>query len=192
MLMVYDIVHETVILKLSDGRYLHLDSRSPSDSSGEKSHSEFSAAIYTKDELLKKAEEYQRGTGPYVETGQFDIMIRNRKASWYDYGSHLIRLMKRSKPYSFFVNHRIVHVYTQKSTQFIKPEEIIVPSSEFRNYISLYLYTGEKIAYRHITEEIDRNNEQEVIAAIEQGHNTHFIIGKLDHSLTPAKPRRKK
>lgn len=189
--MHYDIIHETVILLLSDGRYLYLDSRSSSEDNGLKTHSEFSAAIHTKEELLAKVAQYQQNSEPYVKTGQFDIMIRDRKASWYDYGRHLLRALNSAKPYSYFVNHRLVRVYSQQSVMFIEPEKKVVPFSMFNHFLLMYLYTGSKIAYKFVTEEIDRNNEQAVIDSIEQGNGLMFIIGKVDHSLIPPKPRRK-
>lgn len=180
--MALDIIYETIILLLSDGRYLHLSSWGKTDKSDNKTHTEFTGRIYTKDDLIKIAKSYMENSKPYVESGKVDLIIINRCASFYEYGLHILRMIKRAKSYDYFINHRHIRIVCNKSVQIVKPEKIIVDYLSLDPMLEKYMYLGDKVAYSYIIEEVDPHNEDMVIRLIDQKYNLKIIIGKVNHT----------
>ena len=104
--MSYSIIFETKIVKLSDGRIIHFDlSGCNNDNSGRDRH-EFHAKIYTVEDFIKYAEHFKENSKPHKESDGFDLKIGSRYATMYDYGEHLLRMLKRAETYADFLTKR--------------------------------------------------------------------------------------
>jgi hypothetical protein len=93
-LMGYSIIFQTKIVKLSDGRFLHLDLSGCNNDDCGRDPDDWRGKIYTEDEFVKYAEGFMRGGKPTEDC--FDLKIGSRYCSMYDYGEHLLRMKKRA------------------------------------------------------------------------------------------------
>ena len=94
--MSYSIIFETKIVKLSDGRLLHLDLSGCNNDTSGRSRDDWNGKIYTEDAFIKYAEGFMEDSKPAKESDGFDLKIGSRYCTWYDYGKHLLRMMKRA------------------------------------------------------------------------------------------------
>lgn len=92
----YSIIFKTKIVCLSDGRILHLSlSGCNNDTEGRKDD-DWVGKIYTKEEFLEYAEGFTTDSKPSKDSCGFDLKIGSRYCTYYDYGMHLLRMLKRA------------------------------------------------------------------------------------------------
>lgn len=175
--MSYSIIFETIIIKLSDGRLLHLDlSGCNSDNSG-RSRDDWNGKIYTEDAFIKYAERFMKDSKPIKESDGFDLKIRSKCSTWYDYGKHLLRMIKRAvtleelrdsgKHVSF---NRVDGI-----TVYEDEKEIEMTMEEFDSYYYKKLYNG-GIRYRINYTLLE--TEEYIVNALDSGKPVRIYISK--------------
>lgn len=142
--MSYSIIFETKIVKLSDGRLLHLDLSGCNNDDNGRSRDNWNGKIYTEDAFIKYAERFIKDSKPIKESDGFDLKIRSKCSTWYDYGKHLLRMMKKSvtleelrhsgKYVSF---NRIDGAEVEENGEHIK-----MTMDEFSAYVNKKIYEG--------------------------------------------------
>ena len=94
--MGYNIIFKTKIVNLSDGRILHLDLSGCNNDTEGRDNDNWKGKVYTKEDFVKYAEEFKINSKPSKESEGFDLKIGSRYCTYYDYGTHLLRMMKRA------------------------------------------------------------------------------------------------
>ncbi len=175
--MSYSIVFETKIVKLSNGRFLHLNLSGCNNDDAGRSRGDWNGKIYTEDAFIKYAEGFMADSKPSKETNDFDLKIRSKYCTYYDYGKHLLRMMKRAVTFEE-LNHLGKYV-SFKRIDGAEVEEngkrVTMPTEEFTEYLDKRLYESGfryKIIYTTLETEAD------IIEAIDGGKSVKIYIGK--------------
>ena len=174
--MSYSIIFETKIVKLSDGRIIHFDRSGCNNDTAGRRKDEFSAKIYTIDEFIQKVENYKKDSKPYKEADYMQLKIGNRYATFYDYGEHLLRMLKRAISYEEFIKDFYFRVEQLTGIQLYKPEEKLMTVDEFDKVFYDLLYSGKGMTYRRLIEYPDIRDEENLISLIEAGEYLFFEI----------------
>ena len=106
--MGYSIIFETKIVKLSDGRIIHFDRSGCNNDDAGRTKGEFTGKLYYIDDFIKRAEGFKKDSKPIKESNGWDLKINSRRATYFDYGEHLLRMLKRAENYQDFVLNRYV------------------------------------------------------------------------------------
>lgn len=173
--MSYSIIFETKIVKLSDGRIIHFNRSGCNNDNAGRSKDDFSAKIYTVDEFVQKAENYKKNSKPYKEADCMELKIGSRYATYFDYGEHLLRMLKRAKTYTEFINSFYFSVEQLTGIQLHKPEEKFMTVDEFDKEFYKLLYNG-GMTYTRLMEYPDIRDEENLIRLIEAGECLSFEI----------------
>lgn len=176
--MSYSIIFETKIVKLSDGRIIHFDRSGCNNDNAGRSKDDFSAKIYTIDEFIQKAENYKKNSKPYKEADYMELKIGSRCATYFDYGEHLLRMLKRAKTYTEFINSFYFNVEHLTGIRLHKPEEKFMTVEEFNKLFYKLLYSGSGMSYTSLIEYPNIKDEENLIRLIETGAALSFEIGK--------------
>lgn len=175
--MSYSIVFETKIVKLSDGRLLHLDLSGCNNDTSGRSRDDWNGKIYTLDAFIKYAEGFFEDSKPAKEAGGFDLKIGSRYCTWYDYGKHLLRMMKRAVTLTdlrqsgkYISFNRIDSV-----TVFEDEKSIEMTMKEFDSYYYEALYNG-GIRYRINYTLLEA--EKDIAEAFDNGYAVRIYISK--------------
>lgn len=174
--MSYSIVFETKIVRLSDGRIIHFDRSGYNNDNAGRRKDDFSAKIYTVDEFIQKAEDYKKYSKPYKETDYMDLKIGSRSATCYDYGEHLLRMLKRAKPYTDFINSMYFRVEHLTGIQLHKPAEKFMTVEEFDKEFYKLLYSGNGLSYSRLVEYPNIRDEENLVRLIEARAPLSFEI----------------
>ena len=175
--MSYSIIFETKIVKLSDGRFLHLDLSGCNNDDVGRSRDDWNGKIYTKDAFIKYAEGFMNKSKPSKETDDFDLKIRSKYCTWYDYGKHLLRMMKRAVTFEE-LNHLGKYVSFKRidGAEVVENEKRITLSTEdFSEYLRKKMYEG-GCRYRILYTTLE--TETDIIEAIDGGKSVKIYIGK--------------
>lgn len=176
--MSYSIVFETKIVKLSDGRLLHLDLSGCSNDNVGRSRDDWKGKIYTEDAFIKYAEGFMEDSKPAKESGDFDLKIGSRYCTWYDYGKHLLRMMKKSvtldelKHSGKYVSFDIA----DGATVFEDEEDIEMTMEEFNSYFYKKLHNAGRIEYMINYTLLE--TEKDIIEAFDNGYAVRIYISK--------------
>ena len=173
--MGYSIIFETKIVILPDGRIIHFDRSGCNNDNAGRKKGEFTGKIYSKDEFVKYAEHYKKKSKPYKEYDGWDLKIRSRCATYFDYGEHLLRMLKRAKSYGEFVNQYYFQARYCKAIQLIKPEEKEMTLEEFDKAYYDLLYNG-GLSYYTIMEYPE--SMEEIVKCLEDNKPMEFYIDK--------------
>ena len=176
--MSYSIVFETKIVRLSDGRIIHFDRSGCNNDNCGRHKDEFSAKIYTEEDFVKKAEAFKKNSKPYSESDTMELKIGSRYATMYDYGEHLLRMLKRAKSYFDFVNSYYFVITHLTGVELLKPEHKIMSVKEFDNEFYKLLYNENGFTYARLFEYPDIRDERNLIRLIEKGETLSFEIRK--------------
>lgn len=174
--MSYSIIFETKIVKLSDGRIIHFDRSGCNNDNAGRRKDDFTAKIYTVDEFVQKAESYKKNSKPYKEADCMELKIGSRYATMYDYGEHLLRMLKRAKPYAEFIKSLCFYVNHLTGIQLHKPEERFMTVAEFDKEFYKLLYSGSGMTYTRLMEYPDIKDEENLVRLIEAGECLSFEI----------------
>ena len=177
--MSYSIVFETKIVKLSDGRIIHFDRSGCNNDNVGRYKNEFTAKIYTTEDFIKKAENYKLNSKPYKESDYMDLKIGSRYATMYDYGEHLLRMLKRAKSYEDFINSYRFVIEHLTGIQLHKPEEKFMTVKEFDDMFYKLLYGNGGMSYTPLIDHPDIKDEKNLITLIESGECLNFEIRSL-------------
>lgn len=174
--MSYSIIFETKIVKLSDGRIIHFDRSGCNNDNAGRHKDEFSATIYTIDEFVQKAENFKKNSKPYKEADYMELKIGSRNATFFDYGEHLLRMLKRAKTYTEFIKSFYFGIKHITGIHFYEPEDRIVSVKEFSDIYDKLFHNSQKISYSRIIEYPDIKDEENLINLIESGESLQFTI----------------
>ena len=175
--MSYSIIFETEIIKLSDGRLLHLDLSGCNNDTSGRSRDDWNGKIYTEDAFIKYAEGFMKDSKPSKESGGFDLKIGSRYCTMYDYGQHLLRMMKRAITLDE-LNHSGKYVSFNRidgATVFEDGKEIEMTVKEFSSYYYKKIYNG-GISYRINYTLLE--NEKDIIETFDIGNSVRIYISK--------------
>ena len=175
--MSYSVIFETKIVKLSDGRLLHLDLSGCNNDNSGRSRDDWNGKIYTKEDFIKYAENFMKDSKPSKESDGFDLKIRSKYCTWYDYGSHLLRMMKRAVTLDE-LKHSGKYVSFNRldgATVWEDEKEIEMSMEEFDDYYYKKLYNG-GIKYR-INYTLLKT-EKEIVEAMDSGKSVRIYISK--------------
>lgn len=177
--MSYSIIFETKIVRLPDGRILHLSLQGCNNDNAGRSRDDFRGKIYAEEEFKEMAENFKKDRLPMKEADGFDLKIGSRYCTYYDYGEHLLRMLKRSITWDELTEKRrcYAEVFTGVTVNKGKPEEIFYSPAEWEKVCYDYMY-GRKIgtttAHRSYLYE-----EKEIMEALDKDANhISFFIGK--------------
>jgi len=171
--MSHSIIFETIFVKLSDGRLLHLDRSGCNNDNAGRSRDDFTGKIYTTESLHERIKRFQHDDEP---TSDYQLKIGGKWRSYYQYGEHLQRMSKRALPYMDFVNQRRFEAYRYDGAQVYKPVEKIFTAKEFSDVFYKYLYSGEAFEYRRLLTRL--TSENEIIRALDDNEPVSFFVGK--------------
>lgn len=175
--MSYSIIFETKIVKLSDGRLLHLNLSGCNNDDAGRSRDDWNGKIFTEDAFIKYAEEFMTDGQPSEERDCFDLKIRSKCSTWYDYGKHLLRMMKRAVTFEE-LNHSGKHVSFKRidGAEVVEDGKRITMSTEdFSEYLRKKMYEG-GCRYRILYTPLE--TEADVIEALDGGKSLKIYIGK--------------
>lgn len=175
--MSYSIIFETKIIKLSDGRLLHLDLSGCNNDTQGRSRDDWNGKIYTEDDFIKYAEGFMEGSKPVKESDGWDLKIRSKCSTYYDYGNHLLRMMKKAVTLEE-LKHSGKYVSFNRvdgATVIEDGKEIEMSMKEFDNYCYEKLYNG-GIRYRINYTLLE--TEEDVIKAFDDGCSIRIYISK--------------
>lgn len=175
--MSYSIIFETEIIKLSDGRLLHLNLSGCNNDNVGRSRDDWNGKIYTEDAFIKYAEGFMEGSKPVKESDGWDLKIRSKYSTWYDYGKYLLKMMKKAitleelKQSGKYVSfHRV-----NGMTVFEDEKEIEMAIDEFHSYYYEKIYNG---GVRYRVNYTLLETEEDIIKAFDDGCSIRIYIGK--------------
>lgn len=175
--MSYSIIFETKIINLKDGRLLHLDLSGCNNDTSGRDRGDFVGKIHTKEEFVKYAESFKKNSEPAKDDNGFDLKIGSRYVNYFDYGEHLLRMLKRAKTWKELdCIGRYVNVQRIDGAKVFDNEKTITMSiKEFDDYRLKNMWNG--IRYSILRTSL--NTEEEIIKALDNNETVSFYIGKL-------------
>ena len=176
--MGYGIIFKTKIVNLSDGRILHLSLQGCNNDNEGRKNDDWQGKIYTKEDFIKFAEGFKNDSKPSKESECFDLKIGSRYCTYYDYGMHLLRMLKKSVTYDELIHsgkyvsfNRIDGVTVFEND---KPTEMTM--KEFDDYFYKKLYSNARIRYRINYTFLEM--EDDVIKAFDDENSERIYISK--------------
>lgn len=176
--MGYGIIFKTKIVNLSDGRILHLSLQGCNNDNEGRKNDDWQGKIYTKEDFIKFAEGFKNDSKPSKESEGFDLKIGSRYCTYYDYGMHLLRMLKKSVTYDELIHsgkyvsfNRIDGVTVFEND---KPTEMTM--KEFDDYFYKKLYSNARIRYRINYTFLE--TEDDVIKAFDDENSVRIYISK--------------
>jgi len=175
--MSYSIIFETKIIKLSDGRLLHLDLSGCNNDNSGRSRDDWNGKIYTKDDFIEYAEKFMKDSRPFKESNEFDLKIRSKCSTWYDYGKHLLRMMKRAVTLEElrYSGKYVSFNRVDGATVYENEKEIEMTMEEFDSYYYKKLYNG-GIRYRINYTLLE--TEEDIVNALDSRKPVRIYISK--------------
>ena len=166
--MSHSIIFKTKIIKLSDGRLLHLDLSGCNNDKHGRHHDDWTGTIYTEEEFLKKAEEFKKGSLPAKESGGFDLKIGSRYCTFYDYGEHLLRMRKRAVTFDEFMSSKkfITFQVIESISVLDDGKTVTMSIPDFEKYFDEKKWEG-MVKYRRNYRLLE--GEKEVVDALDSG-----------------------
>lgn len=179
--MGYPIIFKTKIINLSDGRIMHLNLSGCNNDTEGRSNDDWHGKIYTKDDFIKYAEGFKLDSKPFKESDNFDLKIGNRYCTLYDYGMHLLRMMKKAISYDK-LKHSGQYVSFNRIdgvTVIEYGKEIVMTIKEFEEYARKKMYEdGYRYKIRYKINYTLLETENDVIAALDNGKAVKIYISK--------------
>lgn len=175
--MGYRIIFKTKIIKLSDGRLLHLDLSGCNNDNRGRRCDDWNGSIYTEAAFIEYAEDFMKDSKPSKDVDYFDLKIRSKYATWYDYGEHLLRMMRRAVTFDELKSSgkHVSFKRIDSVTVYEGGKEIEMTTKEFSSYYYKKLYYGGiryKINYTVL------ETENDVIGAFGNGYSVEIYIDK--------------
>ncbi len=175
--MSYCIIFGTKIIKLLDGRLLHLDLSGCNNDGSGRSRDDWHGKIYTEDDFIKYAEGFMKDSKPIKESEEFNLKIRSKRSTWYDYGKHLLRMMKRAitleelRNSGKYVSFNRIDGFTVYEDE----KDIEMTMEEFDSYCYKKLYNG---GFRYRIHCTLLKTEEDIVNALDSGKSVRIYIGK--------------
>ena len=168
--MSYSIVFQTKIVKLPDGRLIHLNRIGCNNDNEGRNKREFNSKIYTENDFINYAEGFKEGSKPSKETDGWDLKIGSKYSTYYDYGEHLLRMLKRAENWEDFIHkHKFCASYCD-GIEVFKPEHKIVPLKDIDKFFSEHT----DFTYRRIMKHFDKL--EDIIQLFDENRAVEFYI----------------
>lgn len=184
--MSYSIIFETKIIKLKDGRLLHLDLSGCNNDTSGRDRGDFNGKIYTEEEFLQKINSFKEGGRPHKECGEFELKIGNRICTYYDYGVHLERMWKRAETWEELdCIGRYVYIESIDGADVWEndcKEPTTMTLKEFDDYYYKNLYSGKGIRYSILKTQL--KTEEAIVKALDENKTVSFYIGKMSRRIS--------
>lgn len=181
--MSYSIIFETKIVKLSDGRIIHFNRSGCNNDTAGREKNLFTAQLYNADWFEKKAKGYMEDSKPYKECGDFELKIGSRYCTFYDYGKHLLTMLKRAENLEQFKKNNFFRATLYKGIEVQEPFHKTYLNKECPEIESDIMFRKgdfegirEDIRCRRIFEYFD--NIDDCINLIENNEPMEFFIKK--------------
>lgn len=171
--MSYSIIFETKIVKLSDGRLLHLSLSGCNNDNSGRSRDDWQGKIYTKDDFKKYVEGFMQGSRPTKETGEWDLKIRSRYCTMYDYGKHLLRMMNRAVT--------LDELQAQKCASFNRFDNVTVYENDKEAKMTMEefeTYRSSHYTYKFRYNCTNLKNEKDIAEAFDNDYTVRIYIDK--------------
>ena len=178
--MSYSIIFETIIVKLADGRVLHLDRSGCNNDNAGRTRDDFKAKIYTVDEFLAMANGYKANSLPFSMGGEFELKVIGRYATLYDYGEHLLRMYRRAMSWEDTLNSRQfsrICFCEDVEVQLGCENPFTLTVQQFGDQFYKLLHSGKGLSYRHNWIPVDIHDERKVVELIENNASIYIYIG---------------
>lgn len=176
--MSYSIIFETKVVKLSDGRLLHLSLSGCNNDTEGRSRDEFHGRIFTVEEFIQYSENFKSESKPMKESDNFDLKIGSKYCTMYDYGEHLLRMMKRANTFTEFTQKRAFYGIVSDGCEVLfEGITLHFTAKEWEKEWHKYLYSGKKCRVKSIVHQIA--TEQEIIESIQNEESVRFFVGKM-------------
>lgn len=176
--MGYPIVFETKVVKLPDCRVLHLSLEGCNNDNAGRKRDEFRGKVYTSEkEFVENAEKFKRVSRPFKDGGDFDMKIRSKCVSVYDYGEHLLRMLKRATTWQELADkYRICKavVFEGVTVNEEGKEEVFLTPREWENVCYDFWYGRRK--GRCITHYQHLYSIEQIMEALDSGEGMLFHI----------------
>lgn len=171
--MGYSIIFETKIIKLQDGRILHLDLSGCNNDNSGRSRDEFTGKIYTEEAFNEHIKSHLDRTS---NGDGFDMKIGSRFVKMEQYGRHLLRMLKQAKTYDETCSERLFRAIRYDGVQLHEPEEKVLTPKEFSDLFYELLHSEGGLKYNRITTPL--NNESEIISSLDDNQSVGFHVGR--------------
>ena len=114
---------------------------------------------------------------PSKECNGFDLKIRSKYVTWYDYGAHLLRMMKRAITFEEMKNSNKYVSFNRLDdvTVFENGQETKMSMNEFNKIFYKKLYAG---GLRYRLNYTLLQTEEDVVKAFDEGHSVKIYISK--------------
>lgn len=174
--MSYSIIFETKIVKLSDGRLLHLDLSGCNNDTSGRDRGDFVGKIYTKEDFIKYAEGFMKNSKPVKESDGWDLKIGSKYCTMYDYGQHLLRMMKRSETWEELnCIGRYVNVQRIDGAEVWQDEKHMEMSiKEFDDFALKNMFKS----YKYMILRTDLETEEDIVKSLDNNETVTFYIGR--------------
>lgn len=175
--MSYSIIFETKIVKLSDGRLLHLNLSGCNNDDCGRSRDDWNGKIYKKYDFIQYATGFMKDSKPAKESDGWDLKIRNKYRTYYDYGKHLLRMMKRAVTFEELIHSGKYVSFNRVDgvTVFEDGKEIEMSLEEFDSYYYKKLYNG---GIRYRINYTLLKTEEEIVESFDNGFSIKIYISK--------------
>lgn len=183
--MSYDIIFQTKIVDLGDGRIIHFSRQGCNNDDEGREKNIYRGFIHDREFFVEDAEEYIRDGVPYSEGGAFELKIGSRPASMYDYGKHLLRMLKRAENVEQFNQNNTFFATETTGIQVLSPVWKEFTPEEFTDkvFYDLLYHKGEyanvpagDLRYRRITKK--HTDILECVKILSSGKFLEFYIKK--------------
>lgn len=171
--MSYSIIFDTKFIKLTDGRLLYLERSGCNNDTAGRDLSDYIGKIYTYDELQKHVISLVKNGN----SNNWELKLRSKNITYYDYGKHLATMANRAKTYDEFISERYFTAKRYDGVNLLKNnEEKVLTPKEFHDCFYDLLYGKEPYSYRRILTSL--SGEKEIINTLESGQHIEFYVGK--------------
>lgn len=174
--MGYSIIFQTKIVKLSDGRILHLDRSGCNNDTEGRRPDDWTGKIYTPEAFIAYAENFKQGSKPAKESDGFDLKIGSRYCTCYDYGEHLLRMLKRAVTWDEFMCSGKAISFKKMNGAIVSAPGMIGVEMTQEQFEDFAQKNMEKISFRYIPWYMPLSSENEVVEALEQGERVRIYI----------------
>lgn len=175
--MGYPIIFQTKIVRLSDGRILHLSLSGCSNDTNGRRRDGWTGKACTEGDFLKRAFELKEGSLPAKETDYFDLKIGSRQCTYYDYGEHLLRMHRRSVTFDELMGSKrpVTFQAVESVTVFRHEKPFTMSLRDFQKYLERPWEGRERRIMYHINYR-QLKNEKEVAGALDAGQALRIYI----------------
>ena len=170
--MSYTIIFDTKFIKLQDGRLLHLDRSGCNNDTAGRDLSDYTGKIYTEYELKKHVESFMG----LEKSDDWQLKILGRGATYYDYGSHLLRMAKRAMTYDEFKNERYFSANKYDGVEILGSERKVLSGKEFSDKFYDLMDSNQGVRYRRLFTKL--SNEDEIVRSLDEEDAVSFYVGK--------------